>query len=242
MRRIATLAGMLLLATHFAQAGCAAMPAQLPFEATPSPQQDPNWQARLAALDTILATTDLSKIHVVFLGDSITEAWAPPVFDHFNQYRGALNLGVRGDGAHSMLWRLPRIPFGTKLKPDLIVLLIGTNNLWPQANLTNVATGIGAVVGELRRRSPTSKILMLKLLPRGEQPNDSWRLQVDQVNKMLSACAEPGVTVIDPGPVLLDGKGVLAKDISFDTLHLTWLGYAILGGALEMPIRNALSN
>ena len=218
------------------------MPAQLPFEATPSPQDEPNWRARLEAVDNILATTDLSKIHVVFLGDSITEAWAPPVFDHFNQNRGALNLGVRGDGTHSLLWRLPRIPFGTKLRPDLIVLLIGTNNLWPQANLNNVATGIGAVVGELRRRTPNSKILMLGLLPRGEQPSDPFRQQVIQVNKLLASCAEPGVTVIDPGPTLLDPNGVLSKDISFDGLHLTWLGYALLGGAMEPSMRAALSH
>ena len=98
------------------------------------------------------------------------------------------------------------------------------------------------MIGELHRRTPTSKILLLKLLPRGEQPGDPFRQQVVQVNRLLSSCAEPGVTVIDPGQVLVDGRGVLAKDISFDTLHLTWLGYAMLGGAMEMPIRAALGN
>lgn len=229
-----------LLSPVLASAACVVPPGPLPVEATPVALPDPNWQKRQAELEQMLASADLSHVRTVFLGDSITASWPQNMWDHFYGTRGALNLGVSGDGTQGLLWRIQRMPLGTKLNPKLFVVLIGTNNLWPQVNPANVVTGIAAVLAQLHAKVPGAKILLLNILPRGEAPSDHGRELARETNRLLAACAAPGIALADPGPVLLDGHGMLSKDISFDTLHLTWLGYAMLGAALEPAMKREL--
>ncbi len=245
MRRTLLAACALALLASSAHAACAPPPGPAPLETQPAQLLDPNWQARVSALDNVMARTDLTQVRTLFLGDSITEAWPPGIFDHFYGTRAALNLGVRGDATQGLLWRISRLPLGTQLHPKLVVLLIGTNNLWPNVSISNVVLGIETVVAELHRKLPNSKILLLNLLPRGAMPNDPARQQVLEVNKGLATCSQAagaGVTLVDPGPVLLDGHGVLTKDIVFDGLHPSWLGYAMLGAVLEPTIRRELGD
>ena len=224
-----------------AQGACPAIAGGLPpAEAVPAPIPDPTWQKRETDLEAQIATTDLSRVRVLFLGDSLTEGWEPILWDHFYAHRSAFNFGDRGDSTQSLLWRLARIPLGKALRPQLIVLLIGTNNLWPGVNPVDVATGVAAVVRTIRTRAPQSHILLVGLLPRGAQPDDPFRAQVLMVNKLLAQCASAMVIFADPGRMLVDGTGKLTKDFSFDQLHLTWLGYAILGAGLEPYVRQAL--
>jgi lysophospholipase L1-like esterase len=244
--RAALLALLLVLPHRAVLAATDACPTQ-PADPTqvdlrPQPVAEPGWQERMDALDQQLVHTDLSQVQTLFLGDSLTEAWPAVVFDHFYSHRAALNLGVRSDNTQGLMWRLARLPLGTALRPRLIVLLIGTNNLWPGANPGNVAAGIDQVVQMLRQRSPQSQILLVGLLPRGESPTDPFRTLRTSINGLIATCAGPGVTFVDPGGLLLDGYGRLSKDISFDALHLTWIGYAILGTALEPSIHRILGN
>jgi len=212
----------------------------LPAEAQPAPIADPHWQARVDQLDGEIARTNLSQVHMLFLGDSITEAWLPLLFNQFYGHRGALNLGVRGDNTQGLLWRLERLPLGGTLRPRLVVLLIGTNNLWPGVNTTNVAEGIYAVIDQIRRRSPGSHILLVGLLPRGAEPNDPFREQLRDVNAQIARCADGAVTFADPGSMLVDGDGRLSSQIEFDYLHPSWLGYAILAAGLEPYVRQVM--
>jgi lysophospholipase L1-like esterase len=225
----------------FAQGSCPAIGAAgPPPEAIAGPIAEPNWQKRQTDLEAQIASTDLSKIRTLFIGDSLTEAWEPVLFDHFYGSRAPFNFGDRGDSTQGLLWRLNRIPLGTTLKPQLIVLLIGTNNLWPGANPLNVATGITEVVRHLRTRSPQSHILLVGLLPRGETSADPFRALRIMINALLAQCSDSMVTFADPGSMLLDGTGRLTKDFSYDQLHLTWIGYAILGAGLEPYVKQAL--
>jgi lysophospholipase L1-like esterase len=234
------LAAISILFAGAAHAACPPPGGAPVVEAIPAPLPDPNWAARLAAVDSIVAGSDLSKVRLLFLGDSLTEAWAPPVYNHFYGYRSPLNLGVRGSGTQSLLYIMNRLPLGTRLRPEAVVLLIGTNNLWPGVPIGNVVGGIETVLAELRQKLPQARIVLIDLLPRGESPNDPARAQVAEVNQAIAACADSHVIVTDVGSPLLDGRGVYAKDISFDGLHLTWIGYAIMGTELEPAIKRAL--
>ena len=211
-------------------------------EIVPTKLQDPNWQARADALDAVIARTDLTKVRTLFLGDSITEAWPDEIFQHFYGTRAAFNLGVRGDNTQGMLWRLNRLPLGTTLKPKLIVLLLGTNNLYPGVNIDNVVAGMAAVLTELRNRVPGVRILMLDVLPRGVAPSDPFRTQVQSLNHALEACSAPGIDIVNPGPILLDGRGFLNTNVAYDGLHPSWLGYAMLGAALEPTMKHEVGD
>jgi beta-glucosidase len=213
-----------------------------PLDAIAMPKPDPDWQARVTQLNQQIASTDLRAVNMAFLGDSITEGWLPLLFQQFYGHRAAMNFGVRGDTTASMLWRLERLPLGSTLRPRLVVMLIGTNDLWAGANPASVAIGIASVVQEIRDRSPTSHILLLGLLPRGPDATDPLRRIENQVNPLIARCADGMVTFADPGSMLIDAGGVLSKDIAFDYLHLSWIGYGILSAAIEPYVRQILGH
>jgi beta-glucosidase len=231
-----------MLLSHAALAACVVPPGLQAAEIIPTQLPDPNWQARVDALDATMARTDLTKVQTLFLGDSITEAWPDEIFHHFYGTRAAFNLGVRGDSTQGMLWRLNRLPLGTTLRPKLIVLLLGTNNLFPRVNISNVVAGMAAVLDELRVKLPNTRILVLDVLPRGVAPSDPFREMVGTLNQALSACAAPGIQIVNPGPILLDGRGFLPANVSYDGLHPSWLGYAMLGAALEPTMKQIIGD
>jgi beta-glucosidase len=229
----------MMLAATAAEAGCPVpSPGEaLPIEAQAEELDNPPWRERVARLDQQLADADLSRFDLVFLGDSITEAWDPPLFSR-NFGPRALNLGVRGDTTQGMLWRLPRLRLGAALRPKLIVLLIGTNDTWPGGDPRKAAIGVGEVVRQIRARTPESRILLVGILPRGPDGSDPWRVMGAGMNRLIPACADgKKVFYADPGVGLVDSGGHLSPEIAGDLLHPTPRGYAILAAALGPQIR-----
>ncbi|MDB5377793.1 MAG: lysophospholipase and related esterase, partial [Rubritepida sp.] len=97
------------------------------------------------------------------------------------------------------------------------------------------------IVAKLQQLSPSSRILLLGLLPRGTTAADPVRPLVERTNQLIASCADGRrVLFANPGPLLLDGAGNLADYVSFDALHLTMVGYAILSTAIEPTIRQSL--
>jgi lysophospholipase L1-like esterase len=123
---------------------------------------------------------------VVFFGDSITEAWlgtswgrinakvhsVPQVFEsYFSVEQGGefegLALGIAGDLSPNLLWRIQNGELPDALEPQVIWLLIGTNdfgNTWCSAE--TVLIGIIRVVEELLQRKPAATIVVNGILPR----------------------------------------------------------------------------
>lgn len=239
---LALLAGLGLATPAAAQMACDRLPPRSPppAEAVPAPVPLEWWQTRQRELER-LNTADLSGVRLLFLGDSITQNWAPPIFAQFYGHRAALNMGVGSDTTQGMLWRLARSPLGGSLKPELVVLLLGTNNAHnPKSD--EVATGIAEVVRAIRARSPASKILLLGLLPRGATAQDPFRPLVQQVNNLISTCASEAqrVTFLDPGPLLMDAAGNLSETVAPDRLHPSAVGYAIIATAIEWKMRELM--
>ncbi|WP_256055899.1 GDSL-type esterase/lipase family protein [Xanthomonas cerealis] len=111
---------------------------------------------------------------LLLIGDSIThnydKANAPdqdfqPTWQTFYGSRGALNLGFSGDATEHVLWRLQRGEVDG-LQPKVAVLLFGSNNTgYEQHSAADTVLGIDAVVATLEQRLPTTRILLLGLLP-----------------------------------------------------------------------------
>lgn len=127
-----------------------------------------------------------NDVDVLFLGDSITEFWTgssyghkhpkarhlPPVFQslfdvsHGAPYQG-LALGISGDTAPELLWRIQNGELPDHFNPPVIWILVGTNDFgknWCATEL--VVIGIIRLVEELRLRKPGSTIVINSLLPR----------------------------------------------------------------------------
>lgn len=213
----------------------------LPREAVADVQAWPPWQVGVDTLTERLRRSNVAPARLVFIGDSITEGWQAQIFQQFYGHRAAINLGIGGDATQGMLWRLQNGHWPAALRPQLIVLMIGTNNLGYGSTAENTAVGIGAIVARLQQLSPGSRILLLGILPRGATAADPGRRLVERTNQLIAACADGRrVTFANPGPLLLDGAGNLADYVSFDGLHLTMVGYAILSTAIEPALRQAM--
>lgn len=166
---------------------------------------------------------------VLFLGDSITAGWLDAGSDIWNKHVAVykpLNLGINGDRTEHLLWRLSNGELD-KIKPKVIVLLIGTNNLY-MYSVDEICEGIAAILNELNDRLPESKILLLGILPRAKSPAAKVRTKILQINEQLSRMAD-GKTIrfLDFGPELLEPDGSISEDIMPDFLHLSESGYNI---------------
>lgn len=184
------------------------------------------------------------KAKVVFLGDSITEQWAGAGKSVWEKhFAGCANFGIGGDRTEHILWRIDHGNFDG-LKPNLIVLLIGTNNTGHRMDpAAETAAGVRAILDRLRTKCPDATILMMAIFPRGEKADDSLRAINTQLNALLQPMAD-GTKIIykDIGSKFLDDKGNAKKDLMPDYLHLSEAGYTIWAEAIGEDVKKAMGN
>lgn len=225
MRRIAIVLWAALLL------GCEG-PAPSPDPAVPAMRHDALFAHRH---ESMLARPDREQIELVFLGDSIwrrllTDGRA--VWKSRYAARCAANFAIEGDRTEHVLWRIEHGLFDG-MAPELVLLLIGTNNLiWNDAG--DVARGVAAIVEALERRLPETRVLLMALLPRGRwTPDDPLRRRIEQVNARLSAFAQSrGLAYADLGDRLLGPDGAIVPAWMPDRLHPSAEGYARLADGL----------
>jgi beta-glucosidase len=222
--------------------GCPAITraSPLPREASAEQLESPEWRSRNAALTVQLASQDNSRAGIVFIGDSITQYFDPGLWRQFHGHRNPVNLGLWGDFTQGALWRLTNGQWGS-MQPRAAVILLGTNNTQWGGRAEDVAQGVAELVRYIHSRSPRTKVLVMGLLPRGATAAEPLRAVNARVNAQLARCAD-GVNTffLDIGPWLLDREGNLSEQVSFDRLHLTMVGYAIMGTAMEPVLRRML--
>ena len=193
------------------------------------------WKDRQELLNQ-RATEAGEKAQIIFIGDSITQGWESEGKEVWAKYyapRNAVNLGIGGDRTQHVLWRLGNGNLNG-VKPKAVVLMIGTNNSNGEDNsVTQIADGVAAIVKMLRDRIPDTKILLVSIFPRGENPNPQ-RGKVLQVNQILQKLAdEKNVFWIDFGYKFVTPEGVIPRDLMPDFLHLTPKAYGIWADSIE---------
>jgi lysophospholipase L1-like esterase len=153
---------------------------------------------------------------VVFLGDSLTEAgdWA----DWFPDLN-VLNFGVGGDTSEDVLNRLDSV---VEVRPDEIVLLIGTNDLGLRRNVESMVRNVQSILVELRRQLPGSRLLVQSIMPRGREFADRIR-EANIHLRQFSATVHAQFLDLWPTMALEDGE--LNPAYSDDRLHLNEAGY-----------------
>jgi lysophospholipase L1-like esterase len=198
------------------------------FTAENLPQPYPRGDRRgIERLKQINQTVKENPRLVLFLGDSLTEGWAPAIWERCLAPRHTLNAGVSGDYTENVLWRLEN--GNLAVAPQAVVLLIGTNDLAAGRSPELTADGIRANLDLLRRRVPNATILLLGLLPREARPDARLRRAVTQVNSLVRYCADgEHIIFAEIGDALLDSEGRLDTALSPHQLHFTERGYALL--------------
>ncbi|MFA5265416.1 MAG: GDSL-type esterase/lipase family protein [Opitutaceae bacterium] len=172
-------------------------------------------------------TARRGEAELLVIGDSITEGWRNTAAwgKYFGAYKAA-NFGIGGDETQNLLWRLENGAVGN-LKPKVVVLLIGTNNIGRGNNsVCDVLRGIGAVLARLRGAFPSAKILLLGIFPADQSPQSEMRRRIVAVNASLPNF-DDGATVFvrDIGHIFLEPDDSISPAIMPDFLHLAEEGY-----------------
>ncbi len=222
----------------------------LPAAANPAIQPAPRDAAWLKRHEGFVAEAARGGVDVLFLGDSITDGWRRPgpnggkaVWDREIAPLRAANFGIGGDRTQHVLWR---IEHGTLegIRPRVVVLMIGTNNTGferdgttPRNTPAEPVAGVQAIVGQLRRRLPEARVLLLAVFPRGERPDHPQRLQVNEINRGLAPLADGRhVTFLDLNATFLAADGTLPAAVMPDFLHPREEGYTRWAAALKEPL------
>ncbi len=183
-------------------------------------------------------------IQLVFVGDSITDAWRRGEYNTLFKERwgkyNPLNLGISGDKTEHVLWRLENgeldgLSGGTKL----VVMMIGTNNLGnkPQSTPEDTAEGVKCLVRTIRQKLPESKVLLLGVFPRGREATNPFRAQIRTVNDRIAKLDDgERVRYLDIGEKFLDENGAIPRDVMRDELHPDAKGYKIWADAIDPVI------
>ena len=218
--------------------------------ATPEPRTvDYEWMSVATWREKHAADVAIAQkggVDVLFVGDSITEGWEWGDGDHWKKHfapLGAANFGIGGDTTQNLLWRLDNGDVGA-LKPKVVVVLIGTNNLGREnATAAEAARGVEAVVRKLRAAFPEAKIVLHGIFPCDYSPKAEVRQRVKDVNARLARLdgLDGKVVFRDIGAVFLEPDGSILPAVSPDGLHLTPEGYRRWASVLEPLVRELLA-
>lgn len=204
------------------------------------------WNQRHAG---ILAVKDKINPEIVLIGDSITHLWGGEPYEKAGN-RGAaswkelfgdrrvLNLGFGFDRTQNVLYRIEQGELDG-LKPQLIVLLIGTNNIPPTKNARantpgEIAEAIGLILDRLQAKCPEAKIVLMGIFPRGEKAGTPLRATIQATNEKIAPFGKrTGVTFLDIGEKFLNPDGSISREIMSDFTHPAAKGYEIWAEALK---------
>lgn len=184
------------------------------------------------------------KIDLLFIGDSITQAWEKEGAATWKKYyepRNGFAIGFGGDRTENVLWRLQHDAV-KGMNPKVTVLMIGTNNAGHRReDPKTTAAGIKKILEELEQRLPNSKILLLAIFPRDEKPDGELRLINEEVNKIIQTYADnKRIYFVNINQAFLTPDGILTKEVMPDLLHPHEYGYDLWAKALEPHLQKLL--
>ncbi len=172
---------------------------------------------------------------IAFVGDSITQDYN--VYEYFSEHH-VYNRGIGGDTTVGLKTRLDVSVFD--LKPKIVVLMIGTNDLaLLETTPETIAGNIEDVVKEIKKRLPDTKIILQSIYPVNESMSPMTVLprknsDITRINQLLSQIQQ--VIYIDVYSHLVR-DGVLNPAYSVEGLHINEQGYEIITEILKVHLK-----
>ena len=213
-----------------------------------------NNDARLRDWPQILryreANRTVTGADVVFMGDSITDAWPQPRFGEFFPGKRYVGRGISAQTTPQMLIRMR--PDVIALHPKVVVILAGTNDIagntgpmtdeQTEGNLASMAelaaaNGIKVVLSSI---TPVSNyhVASPNAVPQTtSRPLARVRAINDWIREYAAAHQHQ---YADYFSAMIDEAGLLRPELSADDLHPTAAGYAIMAPLAEAAIQRAM--
>jgi|TARA_B110000914_G_scaffold7445_1_gene6240 lysophospholipase L1-like esterase len=179
---------------------------------------------------------------IVFIGDSITEEWGHlyPEFFSNNRY---INRGIGGQTTPQILIRFK--PDAIDLKPDVINIFAGTNDIAGNTGLSTVNMITNniftmAEVAMMRNiKVIISSILPAKIYPWNEDITDA-PTKINFVNELIKEFVENNnLFHIDYFSHMVDENKGLKSEYTNDGVHPNEAGYKLMSGIAEKIVLQA---
>jgi lysophospholipase L1-like esterase len=179
---------------------------------------------------------------VVFMGNSITDAWAKS-FPAMFPGKPYVGRGISGQTTPQMLVRFRQDV--VDLKPKVVVILAGINDI---AGNSGPATQ-AMIADNLKSMTEIAKangirVVLSSVLPAYDFP---WHRGLEPAPKVVSLnrwiecyAREAGAVYLDYYSKMVDARGGLASDMASDGVHPTEKGYRIMAPLAEAAIAEAL--
>lgn len=184
---------------------------------------------------------------VVFMGNSITEAWPKLSPQFFAENPGYIGRGISGQTSYQMLLRFRREVLN--LHPKVVVLLAGTNDIAQNTGYTpiDIITENVMTMAELARYHGI-EVIICSVLPAIDFP---WRSglnpadKIIELNKQLENYARQNdIRYVDYHTALKDeqnGLKVPEFTAANDLVHPNGNGYEVMESLIQPAILEALS-
>ena len=211
---------------------------------TTTPEAREGWHAQRHQQINDVVAKNAGDVDIVFVGDSITQSWESAGADVWKKFYGtrkAVNLGISGDRTEHVLWRLDNGNL-KGIAPRVAVVMIGTNNIGHGTHETSeVLAGVRRVVERIHEISPSTRVLLLDIFPRGPEFNVA-RGRIMQINQALSRMDDSDSVVFLPiGKDFIEDDGTISTSIMPDALHLSPAGYKRWAVAIEPTLSRMLA-
>jgi lysophospholipase L1-like esterase len=197
---------------------------------------------RFEAENAQLGTPKASENRIVFMGNSITQGWGDknPEFFAGKSY---VNRGIGGQTTPQMLLRFR--PDVINLKPKVVVILAGTNDIAGNTGPTSEETIVGNLISMAQLAQVNGiKVVISSIIPvydypwkRGLNPAD----KIAAINKRLKSYAQSnGMIYLDYYAAMVDERKGLKDALTYDGVHPNKDGYLVMGPLAEKAIQAAL--
>jgi lysophospholipase L1-like esterase len=200
--------------------------------------------ARYRAANAKLKPPAAGEARVVFMGDSITDAW--PLATSFPG-RPYVNRGIGGQTTTQMLVRFRQDVVA--LAPKVVVILAGTNDIAGNTgpmSLEDTEANLASMVDLARAHG--IRVVLSSVLPVHDYTPASELAfplrppeKIVALNRWLqSYAAASGSIYLDYFAGMVDARGMLRRELADDGLHPNRAGFAVMAPLAQQAIDRAL--